>query len=361
MNNIKRYNIFILLSTLSRNIPEVYSAVLLYNMDYSLKDILLFFTVLYLLGALTSVITIYILNKIKSKYILILSSIIFSLSFYYMSIMSKTTKSLLIFSIIYSIGSYTYHTLRHYYAIKALEDNKKENIGNILIFTNIAIILSSLIGGYIQSKLSTFALALFVVILSIVSFIPLFKFEASIGKEKIKYQKIEKNKLKFFILEQAKVINLSLQPLYLYLFVNSKITYVGIYNVILGISSCIFIYFFTRKVNDKKYFKYLNIIFCLFLLLKLNIYNKYLILIIGLFEGLGIKMFEIVSSENIYNIKKDTNIGGYLLLVELIFCITRSFMCLIGYLINNIKIILYLTIVLIFLVGFVKRDINKDC
>ena len=274
MNNIKRYNIFILLSTLSRNIPEVYSAVLLYKMDYSLKDILLFFTVLYLLGALTSVITIYILNKIKSKYILILSSIIFSLSFYYMSIMSKTTKSLLIFSIIYSIGSYTYHTLRHYYAIKALEDNKKENIGNILIFTNIAIILSSLIGGYIQSKLSTFALALFVVILSIVSFIPLFKFEASIGKEKIKYQKIEKNKLKFFILEQAKVINLSLQPLYLYLFVNSKITYVGIYNVILGISSCIFIYFFTRKVNDKKYFKYLNIIFCLFLLLKLNIYNK---------------------------------------------------------------------------------------
>ena len=342
MNNIKRYNIFILLSTLSRNISEVYSAVLLYKMNYSLKDILLFFTVLYLLGALTSVITIYILNKIKSKYILILSSIIFSLSFYYMSIMSKTTKSLLIFSIIYSIGSYTYHTLRHYYAIKALEDNKKENIGNILIFTNIAIILSSLIGGYIQSKLSTFALALFVVILSIVSFIPLFKFEASIGKEKIKYQKIEKNKLKFFILEQAKVINLSLQPLYLYLFVNSKITYVGIYNVILGISSCIFIYFFTRKVNDKKYF-------------------KYLILIIGLFEGLGIKMFEIVSSENIYNIKKDTNIGGYLLLVELIFCITRSIMCLIGYLINNIKIILYLTIVLIFLVGFVKRDINKDC
>ena len=72
-------------------------------------------------------------------------------------------------------------------------------------------------------------------------------------------------------------------------------------------------------------------------------------------------MFEIVSSENIYNIKKDTNIGGYLLLVELIFCITRGIMCLIGYLINNIKIILYLTIVLIFLVGFVKRDINKDC
>lgn len=361
MNNIKRYNIFILLSTLSRNIPEIYSAVLLYKMDYSLKDILLFFAVLYFIGALTSTITIYLLNKIKPKYILIISSIIFSSSFYYMSIMPKNNKSLLIFSIIYSIGSYTYHTLRHYYAIKALEENKKENIGNILIFTNIAIILSSLLGGYIQSKLSTLYLALFVALLSIISFIPLFKFETNTQKEKIKYPKIEKNKIKFFILEQAKVINLSLEPLYLYLFINNKITYVGVYNVILGISSCIFIYFFTRRVNDKKYFKYLNIIFCLFLLLKLNIYNKYLILIIGLFEGLGIKMFEIVSSENIYNIKKNTNIRGYLLLVELIFCITRSIFCLIGYLINDIKIILYLTIVLIFFIGFIKRDINRDC
>lgn len=93
MNNIKRYNIFILLSTLSRNIPEVYSAVLLYKMDYSLKDILLFFTVLYLLGALTSVITIYILNKIKSKYILILSSIIFSLSFIICLLCQKQQKA----------------------------------------------------------------------------------------------------------------------------------------------------------------------------------------------------------------------------------------------------------------------------
>lgn len=126
----------------------------------------------------------------------------------------------------------------------------------------------------------------------------------------------------------------------------------------MGISSCIFIYFFVRKVDDKKYFKYLNILFCIILILKLNISNKYLVLIIALFEGLGIKIFEIVSSENIYSIKEDTNIKGYLLIVEIIFCMIRSIMCLIGYFINDIKIILYLTIVLIFIISFIKRDNN---
>ena len=157
-------------------------------------------------------------------------------------------------------------------------------------------------------------------------------------------------------MEQAKVINISLQPLYLYLFIDDKIEFIGVFNVVLGISACIFIYYFVRKIDDKKYFKYFNMIFCLLLFLKLNVSNRYLILLIGFFEGLGIKMFEIVSSQNIYNIKKNTNVKGYLVIVEIIFCSIRCIMCIIGYLINDIKIILYLSITLIFLVGFVKRE-----
>ena len=199
-----------------------------------------------------------------------------------------------------------------------------------------------------------------VIILSILAIIPLFRLDVKESNIPIKYQKIEKNKLLFFILEQAKVINLSLQPLYLYLFINNKIEYVGIFNAIMGVSACIFIYLFVRKIDDNKYFKYLNMLFCLILLLKLNITNKYLILLVGFFEGLGIKMFEIVSAENIYNINMDTNIKGYLILVEVIFCLTRSLLCLIGYFINDIRIILYLSIGLIFIISFIKRKDIKD-
>lgn len=360
MSNIKKYNIFIMLSTIARNIVEVFSSVLLYKMGYTLKEILLFFTILYFIGGIISVIVIYFTKYINAKYILILSSIIFSISFYYMSIMDKTINNLIIFSIIYGVGCYSYHSLRHYFAIKSIDKDKKKNIGSILIFSNIGLIIAPLLVGYITKKLSLIVLAIIVIILSILAIIPLFRLDIKESNIPIKYQKIEKNKLLFFILEQAKVINLSLQPLYLYLFINNKIEYVGIFNAIMGISSCLFIYFFVRKIDDKKYFKYLNMLFCLILLLKLNITNKYLILLVGFFEGLGIKMFEIVSAENIYNIKKSTNIKGYLILVEIIFCLTRSLLCLIGYFINDIRIILYLSIGLIFIISFIKRKEIKD-
>lgn len=355
MSNIKRYNIFILLSTLARNIVEIFSSVLLYKMGYSLKEILLFYSIVYLIGAIISTIVIYLTKIVKPKYILILSSIIFSGSFYYMSIMSKTFINLIIFSIIYGMGAYTYHTIRHYYAIKSMNNHERKEIGSILIYTNIAMVISSILGTYVEAKLSRLILAIMVIVISILAIIPIFKYEDKINDKEVKIDKIEKNKFLFFVCEQAKVINLSLQPLYLFLFVNNTISYVGIFNIVMGISSCIFIYFFVRKVDDKKYFKYLNILFCIILILKLNISNKYLVLVIALFEGLGIKIFEIVSSENIYNIKSTTNIKGYLLIVEIIFCLVRSIMCLMGYFINNIKIILYLTIIFIFMIGFIKR------
>ena len=80
MSNIKRYNIFILLSTLARNIVEIFSSVLLYKMGYSLKEILLFYSIVYLIGAIISTIVIYLTKIVKPKYILILSSIIFFVS-----------------------------------------------------------------------------------------------------------------------------------------------------------------------------------------------------------------------------------------------------------------------------------------
>ena len=199
-------------------------------------------------------------------------------------------------------------------------------------------------------------LAIIIVIISIIAIIPIVKLKDASDNNTIKLERISKNKLLFFLLEQAKVINLTLQPLYLYLFINSRVTYVGIFNVVMGISACIFIYLFVRKIDNKKYFKYLNMIFCIFLIMKLNINNKYLVLLIGLFEGLGIKMFEVVSSENIYTINKNTNVKGYVILVEIIFCFVRSILCLIGYFINDIRIILYISILLIFILSFVKRD-----
>lgn len=360
MSNIKRYNLFILISTFARNIVEIFSIVLLYKFNYSLKQIFLFYAILYFTGAVTSLITIYLTKKIKPKTILITSSIIFSISFYFMSIMNKNIINLIIFSIIYAIGSYSYHTLRHYFAIKSISKNKEENIGNILIFTNIASSISPLIASIIQDKLSLLTLTIVIIIISIIGIIPLLKLNIKEDNSKIKLEKIEKNKLLFFILEQSKVLYVTVVPLYIFIYINNKITYVGIWNLFMTLASCIFIYFYTRKKNIKKYFKYLNILFCLILVFKLNINNKYLFLLLSLFEGFGIKQFEIISTLNMYNIKENINIKGYLIVCEIIFCLTRSLLCLIIFIFNDLKIYLYIMITLILLVGFIKRKISYE-
>ena len=88
------------------------------------------------------------------------------------------------------------------------------------------------------------------------------------------------------------------------------------------------------------------------LVIKLNIVNKYLTLLIAFFEGLLIKIYEIVSMKNLYQLKID-NIKSYLIKVEIIFCLTRSIFMLVSFLaINDIKIILYILLVFIFLSSF---------
>ena len=353
MNNIKRYNYFILVSTLARNITEVFSSVLLYKMGYSIKDILLFYCILYFVGSIVCTITIYLIGKINIKYLLILSSIIFSISFYYMSIMNKNIFNLIIFSLIYSIGTYSYHSIRHYLAIKLLNKNKKNNIGNIVIYMNMAIIISSFISGYIESITSTIILSLIVIIISIISIIPILKLNIKEEESSIKFNKLDKDKKIFFILEQGKSIFLSLEPLYIFLFIEESIKYVGITSSIIGISSLIFTYFFVRKVDDKKQFKYFNILLCIILLLKLNISSKYIMVIIVFLEGLLLKVYDVVSMNNLYTI--NSSIKGYLIKSEIIFCLVRSMLCLIFIFINDIRIMMYSLIIIIFISGFVKK------
>ena len=100
MSNIKKYNLFIMISTIARNIVEVFSSVLLYKLGYTFREILLFYSILYFIGMITSIGSIYLTKIIKPKYILMLSSIIFSGSFYFMSVMDKTFINLVIFRLI---------------------------------------------------------------------------------------------------------------------------------------------------------------------------------------------------------------------------------------------------------------------
>ena len=344
MKNIKIYNIYIFISTFTRNIIDIYSVIYLYKQGISIKNILAIYANIYLLGSLISKLSITIGNKIGYKYILILSSIITGLSFYII----KNTTNLYLIALFLSLSIFTYHPIRHLYGIRLLKKDKE--IGITLILTYLASLLSS----YLAIKELKI---IYLIIISIIGIIP----AIFIKKEKteiITYPKrIPSKKLSFFILDQFKIIFLLLEPLYLYL-VMKKISDVGIFNIIITISSIICIYLITNKINITKKYKYLNIIFTIILILKLNIENKYLLFIIAIFEGLGIKINELISTINLYDNHKLNE--GYIIKSEQIFCFIRSLILSIIYFLNlNLLTNLYLLLIGIFFLSFMYQKQSR--
>lgn len=337
MKTIRNYNIYIFVSTFIRNIIDVYSVIYLYQKGINIKEIISIYAITYFLGFFISSLSIKIGNKIGYKYILIFSSIITGVTFYIIN----NSHNIYLISLFLSLSMFTYHPIRHYYGINLLK-HKKE-IGNTLIFIYIAQLLSSYI-AITNMKL------IYLIIFSIIGIIPALFIKNEKAEEIKSHPNLSKNKLRFFFFDQFKIIFILLEPLYLYL-ISNKISYVGTFNIILTISSIICIYLLTNKINVHKKYKYINIIFTIILILKLNTNNKNLLLLIAFFEGVGIKTNELVSTMNLYN-NKQLN-ASYIITSERIFCMIRTLILSIIYFLPfDLKIILYLLLIGIFILSF---------
>ncbi len=219
--------------------------------------------------------------------------------------------------------------------------------------------LSSYFGAYLTNTCGLITVVLITIFISLLSIIPLLQIKNNTYDYQINYKetikKMKNRNTTFFFLEQFKVIFLSLQPLYLYIYVKNNLEYIGIFNILTSLASIIFVYFFVRKINQNKYFLLLTSIFSIILIFKINITNKIILLIIAFFEGLFTKMYETVSLENIYYEGINKEVASYLIIAEFIFCFIRGLICLILFIFNfDLKTMLYICIVGIFISGFTK-------
>lgn len=341
MESTKKYNIYIFISTFTRNIIDIYSVVYLYQKGLNIKQIIAVYAMCYFLGSFISYLSINIGNKVGYKYILIISSIITSITIYIIN----NTMNLYLIAIFISLSMFTYHPIKHLYGTKLLK-HKKE-IGNTLIYIYIATLLSSYI-------VITNVKLLYLILLSIISLIPA-TFIKKNKSLKITYSKINKSKLDFFIFDQFRIIFILLEPLYLYL-ISNNISYVGIINIILTVSSVVCIYIIVNKIDLFKNYKYINLIYILVLIFKINISIKNILLIIAIMEGIGNKINELASNINLYDNKQANE--GYIITCEQFFCLTKTLILSAIYFINiDLIRTLYILIIGIFFLSFkYKKD-----
>ena len=352
MKKSRSYHIFLFLSTFTRGLVEVFSLVLLYKKGFSIANIFFFLFVMYTIGILVN----YISLRLSYKIILIGSSILFGISFLYLSFMDTKFYSLILLAILLACSNYSYHAIRHLLALVLLDDYE-QSTRRIVTITYLGIIASSIVGIYLIDRLPLIVTSIIIFILSFLAMIPVLKLNNNCfldSKIHLTDVRIEKDKVLFSILEQFKVIFLEIQPLFLYLYVEQSIYYVGIFNVIVNLASLIVVYFLAKRIG-KRYFKYVCFLLGFIFVLKLNIRSGIFLLGLAFLEGIFVKIYENVSLGNLYSVGNHS-IREYLIVEELIFFISKSIImgivCLFHF---NIYIVMYIGIVGMILSGFFIR------
>lgn len=344
MKSIKFYNMYIFLETFTRNIVDIYSVVFLYQKGFTIRDIIGIYSIVYFLGIFVSKYSIIIGNKIGYKYILFVSSILTIITFI---IINQLYNPYLI-SLFLSLTIFTYHPIRHFYGISLLKYRKE--IGNILIYTYLSSFLSSY---FVIKNINIY----YLIIITIISIVPSLLIKNNSENKIIIPTHLSIKKTRFYIYDQTRILFLLLEPLYLYLI--SDISYVGMFNIILTISSVVYLYLISNKLNLRKYYKIINIFFFLVLFLKLNIKNKGLLLVVAFLEGIGIKTNELVSNINLYDVET-YNIEGYIIYSEMIFCLVRTIILSLIFITNiSLKLSMYLLLTGVILLSNKYPDKKK--
>lgn len=367
MSDLKKYNIFIFITSFAKLLVEIFIPLILYNMSFTIKEIILFLILKYSFCLLFIPVGYFIGKKYSVSTLMILSSIIFSITYIYLSQINRNLTSLIILSILYSSYLMFYWLGRHAYGLSIIEDKKTtDNVSLYNIFTILGGLFSPFIGSYIIEKTSTLTLSTIVLVLMIISIIPLTKIKKLKLNPNTQIKHIIKSFPKtnyiFNTLDQLRYILYTVLPLWIYINIKSKYSYIGILNIITGLGSIIYIYLLSKKMdkNKKDYLSLSLLIMGIIYFLKITITSNLAYLIITLFEGITKSSLDTITLRNTYVYQKNYCITSYIIFTEIINNIARTLFLIIFYIFNvPLKTMLLICILGIFLNVFVKYDDGK--
>lgn len=367
MSNLKKYNIFTFVTTFAKLLIEVFIPLILYNMNFTIKEIILFLIIKHALCTIFLPITKLVIKKKSTTFLMIISSILFTLSYIYLNFLTKNLFKLLIFTTLLSMYLTFYWVGRHTYALSIIEDKKAtDNVSIYTIFTILGGLFSTYIGSILIEKTSYLFLSLIVLFLMLISIIPLTKIKSKKETNEIKLITIitsfPKRNYIFTFLDQLRFVLVTIFPLYIYLNINKSYKYIGIINIVSGLGSIIYIYIL-KKLMDKNKSDYLSsslLYLAITYTLKLLTKNNIIFLIIVFFEGIFRSVVDLITLRNTYVYSKNYTRLNYIIFTEGINNIGRVIILTLFYITNiSLEKIILICILGILINIFIKYDDGK--
>ncbi len=367
MSNLKKYNIFTFITTFAKLLIEVFIPLILYNMNFTIKEIILFLIIKHALCTIFLPITKLVIKKKSTTFLMIISSILFTLSYIYLNFLTKNLLKLLIFTTLLSMYLTFYWVGRHTYALSIIEDKKAtDNVSLYTIFTILGGLFSTYIGSILIEKTSYLFLSIIVLFLMLISIIPLTKIKSKKETNEIKLITIitsfPKRNYIFTFLDQLRFVLVTIFPLYIYLNINKSYKYIGIINIVSGLGSIIYIYIL-KKLMDKNKSDYLSsslLYLAITYTLKLLTKNNIIFLIIVFFEGIFRSVVDLITLRNTYVYSKNYTRLNYTIFIEGINNIGRVIILTLFYITNiSLEKIILICILGILINIFIKYDDGK--
>ena len=362
MNNRKKFELYVFLSTFSRNLIEVFIPVILYKFGYELKEVILYFLISNVFSLILSYPLVLFSKKFNNKILTFIGIVAFVSLQILLANIRYSIYYIVIIAFLYALYRRGYWISRRYYNLNIMT---KEKIGTtfsiISIVNNLGVILASYSGAIMLDYLNVITVTIISIIIFLLSIVPLTYMNFKHEKDEVKlevFKTIKEIPLRnLYLFGSYELLNVvkCLFSLYIFIYVKNTYSTVGLFNLITNLSVLGFSYIYGKKIDEKQNLLKLSIVLVVITyLFKAN--TTYIALaIVSFLEGIFTKMHEISISKEFYTLSKKFEYNNYNLVYEIVQNSFRAISLLVIYILNiDLKIAIYWLLFIMLLGAFMK-------
>jgi hypothetical protein len=264
---------------------------------------------------------------------------------------------------LYALYRRSYWIERRFYNLVVMyKTDIGKKVGKTNIVNQIAIIFAAYVGSLFLDYVTLNMLIIISSTIFLLSIIPLLKIKVDFDEQKgeINIKKAIKtipfrDLIIYASYESINIVTF-IFPLYLYLYVEEKYQIVGLFNLFCGVASILFIYLFSKYLDDTKrnYISLSALLISIVFILKLNMSSVYMVLFLAFAQGIIEKMYDVSYNKGFYELSKYVDRSSYNLIYELIENVSKViFLPLFLLITTDLKTMLYLSILLVIVNVFV--------
>ena len=368
ISNRRKFELYVFLSTFSRNLIEVFIPVILYKFGYELKEVILYFLLSNMFSLILSYPLIEFSKKFNNKILTLIGIVSFIIVQLMLANIVYSLEYITILAFVYALYRRGYWISRRFYNLQVME---KEKIGTafsiISIVNHLGVIFASYIGAIMLDFLDVDTVTIVSIIIFVFSIFPLsfMNFKHEKNNEKMHLFKTLKD-IPFrdlYLFGSYELLNVVKFMFALYIVIYVKDTYatVGLFNLITNLSVLGFSYFYGKKIDEKQNLLKLSIVLVVITyIFKAN--TTYIALaIVSFLEGIFTKMHEISISKEFYTLSKKFEYNNYNLAYEVVQNSFRSIALFCTYIFNiDLKAMIYILLAFMFLGAFMNfKQLDK--